>query len=54
MRLLAILAIPTLAVLAATSCKDLQLTNPNAPDGERALTEGGDVEALIRGAFVSW
>ncbi len=54
MRLLAILAILAVAVLSTTSCKDLQLTNPNAPDRERALTEGGDVEALIRGAFVNW
>ena len=41
----------TLALLLSTACADLNLTNTDAPDRERALAQPGDVEALIAGTF---
>ncbi|MFC1661768.1 hypothetical protein ACFL3S_10005, partial [Gemmatimonadota bacterium] len=49
---------PTLAALfvtlAASSCMDLDVTNINEPDYERALATAGDVEALIKASYNSW
>jgi hypothetical protein len=43
------------AALASTgACVDLSVTNVDAPDRERALSEPGDVEALISGTFRTW
>jgi hypothetical protein len=33
---------------------DLDVTNPNEPDSERALDTAGDVEALIGGSYYRW
>jgi hypothetical protein len=41
-------------VTLAAACMDLQVTNPNAPERERALVRGQDVEALITAAFPVW
>jgi len=42
-------------LLAATAaCADLDVTNTNEPDRERALAEGQDVEALVAGSFRTW
>ena len=49
-----LLSLACLTALFAASCKDLQVTNPNAPDRERALATGLDVETLIRGSFLQW
>ena len=37
--------------LAAGGCQDLAITNPNAPDRDRALAEPEDLESLIAGTF---
>jgi hypothetical protein len=44
----------TLLLFGAMGCADLDVTNPNAPDRDRALTEAGDVESLLGGAFSNW
>jgi hypothetical protein len=49
-RILALLA----AVLVAAACADLDVTNTNDPDKERALSTPGDVETLISGTFRTW
>ena len=43
-----------LLVIGMAGCADLDVTNPNAPDAERALSSSDDVESLIAGAFSSW
>lgn len=43
-----------LALFAASGCADLDVTNPNAPDRERALATAGDVESLVAGSFHTW
>jgi hypothetical protein len=43
-----------LVVLGAAGCTDLDVTNPNAPDSDRALRLAGDVESLISGSFLQW
>jgi hypothetical protein len=43
-----------LAVLAATGCTDLDVTNPNEPDTEKVLRTPGDVESLIASSFHTW
>jgi hypothetical protein len=47
------LAAATLLLFGAAGC-DLDVTNPNAADAERALASPGDVESLIGGAWFSW
>lgn len=44
-----------LATLAASgACVDLDVTNINEPDRDRALSSADDVEALISGTFRTW
>jgi hypothetical protein len=38
----------------AAGCMDLDVTNINEPDYERALATAGDVEALIKASYNSW
>lgn len=40
--------------VAASGCTDLDVTNNNAPDRDRALATAGDVESLVAGAFHTW
>ncbi len=42
------------ALLLGLSACDLDVVNENAADAERALRTGGDIEALIGGAFQQW
>ena len=42
------------AVVAAGACVDLEVTNLNDPDRDRAISSASDVEALIAGGFQSW
>jgi hypothetical protein len=44
----------TLALFGATGCADLEVTNPNAPDAQRALSTPGDIESLVAGAYNTW
>jgi hypothetical protein len=44
----------TLVLLSAAACADLDVTNPNSADAQRALQTAGDVEALISGSFNTW
>ncbi len=39
------------ALMVASSCVDLDVTNPNNPDRERVLSDPGDVESLISTSF---
>ncbi len=48
------MAVAALAAFAATGCLDLEITNPNAADAERALVTDTDIEALIGGGWASW
>lgn len=43
-----------LALLTSWGCADLDVTNPNEPDRERAVTSAEDIEALVAGAFLTW
>jgi hypothetical protein len=54
MKILRILAVTGLVALAGTACADLEVTNLNDPDRERALSTPGDVESLITGSFRTW
>lgn len=47
---LLIVAVGLLA-LGMTGCQDLDITNPNDPDRQRALANAGDVETLISSAW---
>lgn len=49
-----ILAVAGMVALTSSACVDLEVTNLNAPDRERALSTPGDVEALITGAYNTW
>jgi hypothetical protein len=49
-----ILAVAGMVALTSSACVDLEVTNLNAPDRERALATPGDVEALIGGAYRTW
>jgi hypothetical protein len=49
-----ILAVAGMVALTSSACVDLEVTNLNAPDRERALATPGDVEALISGAYRTW
>lgn len=40
--------------MLAVGCADLEVTNPNDADRERALQSAGDLEALIGGGFGTW
>jgi hypothetical protein len=48
------MAVLALAGIALTGCLDLEVTNPNAADAERALSTPGDIEALIAGGYGTW
>ncbi len=54
MRLFKILALTGLVAMAATACADLEVTNLNDPDRQRAITTPSDVETLIVGSFTNW
>ena len=43
-----------LAVLGTAGCKSLEVTNPNAPDAERAFSDPGAVAGLLTGAMRNW
>jgi len=49
-----LLTIAGIMLFVVQACRDMQVTNPNEPDRERALTQGSDVEILIRGSFMDW
>jgi hypothetical protein len=51
MRLFRTLAVTGLVAVAGAACADLEVTNLNAPDRERALATANDVENLIAGSF---
>jgi starch-binding outer membrane protein, SusD/RagB family len=42
------------AAVAVTGCKSLDITNPNAPDAERALADPAAIEAVAGGAIRQW
>lgn len=44
----------SLLLFGAAACADLEVTNPNNPGREVALTSAGDVESLIQGSFGQW
>lgn len=52
LRNLSVLAV--LGLFVASGCADLDVTNPNAADRERALATPGDVESLVAGTFHTW
>ncbi len=41
-------------LMVAAGCKSLDITNPNAPDAERALSDPAAIEALAGGAVRVW
>lgn len=43
-----------LALLGAPACADLEVTNLNDPDANRAIASAGDVESLVAGGFNTW
>ncbi len=53
MKLFKLLAVVVVAGGAA-ACGDLEVVNLNDPDRVRAISQPGDVEALISGSFSSW
>ncbi len=53
MKLYKFLAVVVIAGGAA-ACGDLEVVNLNDPDRVRAISQPGDVEALISGSFSSW
>ena len=46
-----IFALAAVTVFGTTACLDLDISNPNQADAERALRTAGDIEALIGGAI---
>ena len=54
MRLFRALALTGLVAIAATACADLEVTNLNDPDRQRAISTPNDVETLISGAYYSF
>ncbi len=44
----------TASLLLFSGCMDLSVDNPNNPDTERALSEPGDVEALVGSQYFQW
>lgn len=53
MRLFRTLALTGVLAVAGTACADLDVTNLNAPDRQRAISTPTDVENLIAGSYVS-
>lgn len=53
MKLFRTLALTGLVAVAGTACADLEVTNLNNPDRDRAISTPGDVESLIAGAYTS-
>jgi hypothetical protein len=53
MRLFRTLALTGLLAVAGTACADLEVTNLNNPDRDRAISTPGDVENLIAGAYTN-
>lgn len=51
MRLRTILGAALVGVMLLAGCQDLEITNPNQPDRERAITNPADVEALVIGSW---
>ncbi|MGD2122671.1 MAG: hypothetical protein PVJ76_13045 [Gemmatimonadota bacterium] len=49
-----LLMLVTLAGFPLSACYDLEVTNPNEPDSERALSKLGDVQALVSASYYSW
>jgi hypothetical protein len=47
-------ALAVVLMLGLNACADLDVVNQNAPDADRALSQPGDVQSLIQGAFGSW
>lgn len=43
-----------LAIVGGTACADLDVTNVNEADRQRAITTAADVESLISGGFNTW
>jgi hypothetical protein len=48
------LLVGSLFLFGGTACADLDVSNPNSADAERALASPGDVESLIAGSLNSW
>ncbi|MCH7891578.1 MAG: hypothetical protein IH921_08755 [Gemmatimonadetes bacterium] len=46
--------VATTALFAMGACSELDVTNPNEPERDRALASGADVESLISGQFRSY
>ena len=42
------------AALAVGACKSLDITNPNDPDAERALSDPAALEGLVGGSVQGW
>ena len=49
-----ILTLTLALVMLATSCQELEVQNPNAPDRARVISNGDDVESLASALFNSW
>jgi hypothetical protein len=43
-----------MVALLGAACVDLEVTNPNSPDAQRALSTPGDIESLVAGAYNTW
>ena len=41
-------------ILTAAGCKSLDITNPNDPDGDRALSDPEALESFVGGASQTW
>lgn len=47
-------AVSVLAAVAAVGCNSLEVTNPNAPDSKRALSDPAALEAVAGGTLRTW
>ncbi|MDH5589656.1 MAG: hypothetical protein OEZ65_14185 [Gemmatimonadota bacterium] len=47
-------SVAAVLLLSLSACMDLDITNTDAADRARALSEPGDVESLISGTFRTW
>lgn len=54
MRIMRTLALTGVLALAGAGCADLEVTNLNQPDRQRAISTPGDVESLIVGSMNTW
>jgi len=54
MRTLTRKGIVALGALVALGCNSLDVTNPNAPDAGRALTDPDAIEAIAGGTLISF